>query len=137
MKASAETWKQKLNGRKFHETLRRIQKQPPEVFYEKKVFLEISQNPQENTCTRVSFSIMLQGWGLQFSKNTFSYRTPPVAASIYLKLAYWHTGSARKQYFTGRHLQRHNKWNYQHTWNFLPWLERTEAKINGKVPRDR
>ena len=26
------------------------QKQPPEVFYKKKVFLEISQNSQENTC---------------------------------------------------------------------------------------
>ena len=26
------------------------QKQPPEVFYEKKAFLEISQNSQENTC---------------------------------------------------------------------------------------
>ena len=32
-----------------------IQKQPSEVFYEKTVFLEILQNPQENTCTRVSF----------------------------------------------------------------------------------
>ena len=31
------------------------QKQPPEVFYEKNVFLEISQNSQKNTCTRVSF----------------------------------------------------------------------------------
>ena len=32
----------------------------------KKVFLEISQNSQENTCTRVSFSIKLQSSGLQF-----------------------------------------------------------------------
>ena len=64
----------------------------------KKVFLEISQNSQENTCTRVSFLIKLQAWGLQLylkkslaqvfscefcgiSKNTFSYRTPLVAAS--------------------------------------------------------
>ena len=39
----------------------------------KKVFLEISQNSQENTCTRDSFLIK--------SKNTFSYRTSPVAAS--------------------------------------------------------
>ena len=29
----------------------------------KKVLLEISQNSQENTCTRVSFSINLQTWG--------------------------------------------------------------------------
>ena len=31
----------------------------------KKVFLEISQNLQENTCARVSFLIKLQAWGLQ------------------------------------------------------------------------
>ena len=36
----------------------------------KKEFLETSQNSQENTCARVSFLI----------KNTFSYRTHPVAA---------------------------------------------------------
>ena len=30
-----------------------IQKQPPEVFF-KKVFLKISQNSQENTCTKVA-----------------------------------------------------------------------------------
>ena len=40
----------------------------------KKVFLEISQNSQQNTCARVSFLISLQA-------NTFSYRTPLVAAS--------------------------------------------------------
>ena len=31
----------------------------------KKVFLKILQNSQENTCTRVSFFIKLQGLGLQ------------------------------------------------------------------------
>ena len=31
----------------------------------KKVFLEISQNSQENTCARVSFLIKLQASGLQ------------------------------------------------------------------------
>ena len=31
----------------------------------KKVFLEISQNSQENTCARVSFSIKLQARGMQ------------------------------------------------------------------------
>ena len=36
------------------------QKQPPEVFYGKKVFLKISQNSQGNTCAKVSFSIKLQ-----------------------------------------------------------------------------
>ena len=44
----------------------------------KKVFLEIWQNSQENTCGRVSFSIKLQTLMFscefcQISKNTFSY----------------------------------------------------------------
>ena len=34
-----------------------------------KVFLEISQNSQENTCARVSFLIKLQAWGLQLYKK--------------------------------------------------------------------
>ena len=38
---------------------RGVQKQPLEVSC-KKVFLEISQNSQENTCARVSFLIKLQ-----------------------------------------------------------------------------
>ena len=42
-----------------------MQKQPPEVFYKEKVFLEISQNSQESTCIRVSFLMKLQALGLQ------------------------------------------------------------------------
>ena len=64
-----------------------IQKQPPEVLCKKKVFLEISQNPQGNTCARVSFLIKLQASRFikketmaqvlsckfrEISKNTFS-----------------------------------------------------------------
>ena len=41
----------------------------------KKVFLEISQNSQENTCARVSFEFC------EISKNTFFHRSPLVAAS--------------------------------------------------------
>ena len=52
-----------------------IRSSRPDVFC-KKVFLEISQNSQKNTCARVSFLIKLQASGI--SKNTFSYRTPPV-----------------------------------------------------------
>ena len=65
----------------------------------KNVFLEISQNSQENTCVRVSFLIKLQAQVCKFikkealaqvfssefckiSKNTFSYTTPLVAASL-------------------------------------------------------
>ena len=58
----------------------------------KKVFLEISQNSQENTFARVSFLIKLtfliktlaQVFSFEFceiSKNTFFHRTPLVAAS--------------------------------------------------------
>ena len=63
----------------------------------KKVLLEISQNSQKITCTRVTFLIKLQAWGQSLffnkiaqvfsnkfcgiSKNTFSYRTPLLAAS--------------------------------------------------------
>ena len=64
----------------------------------KKVFLEILQNLQENTCARVSFLIKLQVDAYKFikketlaqvpscefcetSKNTFFYRTPLMAAS--------------------------------------------------------
>ena len=63
----------------------------------KKVFLEMSQNSQENTCARVSFLIKLQALRPVFSnefceisKNTFSYRTPLVAASIYLHYFCFH-----------------------------------------------
>ena len=68
----------------------------------KKAFLGISQNSQENACSRVSFLIKLQAKTCNFikkealpqvfscefceiSKNTFSYRTPPVAASQPMK----------------------------------------------------
>ena len=55
---------------------------------EKKVFLKISQNSQENTCARVSFLIKLQALAQVFScevceifKKSFFYRTTLVAAS--------------------------------------------------------
>ena len=52
---------------------------------EETMFLEISQNAQENTCARVSILIKLQGSALfsckfcEISKNTFGYRAPPEA----------------------------------------------------------
>ena len=53
-----------------HDYFFTIWKQPPEVSCKKEVFLEISQNSQENTCARVSFLIKLQ------AKHLF-YRTHP------------------------------------------------------------
>ena len=57
----------------------------------KKVFLEISQNSQENACARVSYfeikipsTLKAQAFSCEFCeifKNTFLHRTPLVAAS--------------------------------------------------------
>ena len=59
----------------------------------KKVFLEISQNSQENTCARDSFLINLQAclfscnFFCEISKNIFFRKTPPVSASGVLSLS--------------------------------------------------
>ena len=56
----------------------------------KKLFWEISQNSQENTCASLFFNnfikkeALAQVFSCKFCKiwkNTFFYRTPPVAAS--------------------------------------------------------
>ena len=49
--------------------LRYYQKQPPEVFCKKKVFLEISQNSQKNICARASFLVKLQASACNFVKK--------------------------------------------------------------------
>ena len=63
------------------------------------MFIDISQNSLENNCDRVSLLIKLQASSLQLylkrdsrtgvfreiSKNHFSYKTLPVAASEYTK----------------------------------------------------
>ena len=57
----------------------------------KKIFLEIYLNSQENTgASLIKKEALVQLFSFEFceiSKNTFSYRTPLVAAS---KLAYVH-----------------------------------------------
>ena len=40
-----------------------MKKQPPEAFCKKKVFLEFSQNSQQNTYARVTYLIKLQASG--------------------------------------------------------------------------
>ena len=72
----------------------------PCIVFVQRTVQEISQNSQENTCGRVWFFIKLQGsaWNFikretlaqmfscefcEISKNTFCYRTPPVAASVF------------------------------------------------------
>ena len=61
------------------------------MYTAKKIFLEIYLNSQENTCASlIKKEALVQLFSFEFceiSKNTFSYRTPLVAAS---KLAYVH-----------------------------------------------
>ena len=60
----------------------------------KKMFLEISQNSQENTCSSglqlySKKKTLAQVFSCEFcevSKNTYSYKTPLVAASVMLKV---------------------------------------------------
>ena len=46
--------------------------------FSEKVFLEISQNPQENTCASVSFLIKLQDWPATLLKKRLWHRCFPV-----------------------------------------------------------
>ena len=67
----------------------------------KKVPLEISQNSRENICARVSFLIkraitnketLAQVFSCEFwetFKNTFSYRSSPVAGYVFVKNYNW------------------------------------------------
>ena len=43
----------------------------------KKVFLEISQNSQENNCARVSILVKLQPWGCEFPVNFAQFLITP------------------------------------------------------------
>ena len=49
-----------------------FQKQPPEVFFQKFLFLKISQNSQENTRARVSFLITLHALVLELHYKRYS-----------------------------------------------------------------
>ena len=66
-----------------YERKRHIRSTRPEVL-SRKVFLEISQNSQEITSARLKKEALAQLFSCEFyeiSKDTFSYRTPLVAAS--------------------------------------------------------
>ena len=74
---SLKTWPRQTKG----------QKQPPEVFCKKRCsFLEISQNPQENTCARVSFVIKLQGRACNFVKKETREQSE---AEYWIEEKYW------------------------------------------------
>ena len=56
----------------------------------KKVFLEISQNSQENACARVSFLVKLQAWRLQlYLKKRLRYRGFPVNFVKFLRTPFY------------------------------------------------
>ena len=67
----------------------------------KKVFLEVSQNSQEDTwgCNFIKKETLAQVFSCEFckiSKNTFLYRTPPVTASSYFEVHLRTAASERK-----------------------------------------
>ena len=55
----------------------------------KKVFLEISQNSQENTCARVSFLIKLQAWPATLLKKRLWHRCFPVNFAKFLRTPFF------------------------------------------------
>ena len=74
--------------------------QPPEVFYVKKLFLEILQNSQENTCARVSFLIKLQAPACNFIKKdtlaqAFSCEFCEISKSTFFTEHIWTTASKK------------------------------------------
>ena len=78
----------------FPELLEDFRKQPPKVVYKKKVFLEISQNSQKNTCARISFLIKLQVFSCEFceiSKSTiFTEHLRMSASGFHTKSCHCH-----------------------------------------------
>ena len=102
MKRKHTFFRKQRQGEKINLQLERVTVYKSEAVAQrcsvKKVFLETSENSQENISARVSFLIKLHGWALYFikkktlaqvfpyefceiSKNSFPYRTPPMAAS--------------------------------------------------------
>ena len=62
------------------------------------MFLEISQHPQENTCTRVSFSIKLQAEAYNYIKKetlaqVFSCEFCEISKNTYFTEHLWDTAS--------------------------------------------
>ena len=77
----------------------------------KKMFLEILQNSQENTCTRVSFLMERRLWHryfsvnfAKFSKNIFFFRTPLVDCFYILRL-FWRFLMMRKRIHKNLYVQ--------------------------------
>ena len=76
------------------------------------VFLEISQNSQENTCARVSFLIKLQELPATILKKRLWYRCLPVNFVIFLRTPF---------------LRKHLWWLLQH---ILRWVATLYKKLS-------
>ena len=75
-----------------------MQKQPPEVFCIKKMFLEISQNSQENTYASASFLIKLQAEACNLIKketlaHVFSCEFCEISKNSFFTEHHWATAS--------------------------------------------
>ena len=70
-----------------------FKKQPPEVFYRKKMFLKISQNLQETTCARVTFLTKLQAYSRPATllKKGLWHRCFPVNFAKFLRALFHRT----------------------------------------------
>ena len=74
----------------------KAQKQPPELFFNKRCFLKISQNSQEKTCARVSFLIKLRASRhATLSKKRLWHRCFPVSSVKFLRTPFLHDTSER------------------------------------------
>ena len=86
-----------INSYFIHQwSLLSLQKQPLEVFY-KKMFLKISQNPQENSCGRASFLNKVAGWALQLVQM-FSCEFCEIFKNTFFTEHLWTTASVAETF---------------------------------------
>ena len=71
------------------------QKQPPEVFRKKNVFLEILQNSQKDICARVSFLIIYRRPPATLLKKRLLHRCFPVNFPKFLRTSFSQNTSGR------------------------------------------
>ena len=85
-------------------------KQPSEVFCKKKVFLEISQNSQENTCARIYF-LKKRPWHSCFPVNFKKFlRTSFLQNTSVRMLLYIENGEATLGIYYQQNQEFGNRW---------------------------
>ena len=84
-----------------------------------KVFLEFSQNSQENTCTRVSFLIKLQAPPATLLKKGLWHRCFPVNFTKFLRTPFFYRTPLVAVFESGaNHRDCYNAWRFLLTFNF-------------------